>query len=48
MVNDTTVLLDLDGVLVQRAELLDDGRRRVHLTTADSSARSCPACDFRP
>jgi transposase len=42
--NDTTLLLDLDGVSVQRVELLDDGRRRVHLTTADLSARACPAC----
>jgi transposase len=42
--NDATLLLDLDGVSVHRVELLEDGRRRVHLTTADSSARACPAC----
>jgi transposase len=44
LADDTTLLLGLDGVSVQRVELLDDGRRRVHLTTADSSARACPAC----
>ncbi|MGW2939340.1 ISL3 family transposase [Streptomyces sp. NPDC001156] len=44
MDNDATLLLDLDGVSVHRVELLEDGRRRVHLTTADSSARACPAC----
>ncbi|MFF3876601.1 ISL3 family transposase [Streptomyces sp. NPDC001978] len=44
MDNDATLLLDLDGVSVHRVELLEDGGRRVHLTTADSSARACPAC----
>ncbi len=44
MVNDTTLLLDLDGVSVERVERLQDGSRRVHLVTADESARACPTC----
>lgn len=44
MVNDTTLLLDLDGVSVMRVERLQCGGRRVHLATADASARACPAC----
>ena len=44
MVNDRTLLLDLDGVSVIRVERLADGTRRVHLATADTSARACPAC----
>ncbi|WP_053754749.1 transposase [Streptomyces sp. MMG1533] len=38
------MLLDLDGVSVARVERLADGRRRVHLVTADETARACPAC----
>ncbi|MFF3147219.1 helix-turn-helix domain-containing protein [Streptomyces sp. NPDC057927] len=45
MVNDTTLLLDLDGVSVIRVERCEDGGRRVHLATADASARACPACE---
>lgn len=44
MVNDTMLLLDLDGVSVVRVERLADGGRRVHLVTADETARACPAC----
>jgi transposase len=44
LLNDTTMLLDLDGVSVVRVERLADGRRRVHLVTADETARACPAC----
>lgn len=44
MVDDTTLLLDLDGVSVMRVERLQCGGRRVHLATADASARACPAC----
>jgi hypothetical protein len=44
VVNDTTSLLDLDGVSVMRVERLEDGTRRVHLATADETARACPAC----
>ncbi|MEH0420049.1 ISL3 family transposase [Streptomyces sp. B21-083] len=44
MVNDTTLLLDLDGVSVIRVERCEDGGRRVHLATADAAARACPAC----
>ncbi|WP_406224579.1 hypothetical protein [Streptomyces canus] len=42
MVNDTTLLLGLDGVSVVRVESLADGTRRVHLITADEAARACP------
>ncbi|MCZ4102851.1 MULTISPECIES: transposase [Streptomyces] len=44
MVNDTTLLLDLDGVSVMRVERLQCGGRRVHLATAEEAARACPAC----
>uniref|UniRef100_UPI0018E4F0F4 transposase family protein n=1 Tax=Streptomyces triticisoli TaxID=2182797 RepID=UPI0018E4F0F4 len=44
MLNDTTLLLGLDGVSVVRVERLADGTRRVHLVTADETARACPAC----
>ncbi|MBL3671730.1 transposase family protein [Streptomyces sp. M2CJ-2] len=44
MLNDTTVLLGLDGVSVARVERLADGTRRVHLATADETARACPVC----
>jgi hypothetical protein len=39
---DTTLLLDLDGVSVARVERLADGTRRVHLITADETAKACP------
>ncbi|MFF3159591.1 helix-turn-helix domain-containing protein [Streptomyces sp. NPDC057910] len=44
MINGTTKLLDLDGLAVERVERLQDGTRRVHLATADETARACPAC----
>ena len=44
MVNDMTLLLDLDGLAVVRVERLADGSRRVHLVTAEEGARACPAC----
>jgi hypothetical protein len=44
LLNDATLLLGLDGVSVQRVELLAGGTRRVRLVTADESARACPAC----
>ncbi|MCY0924513.1 ISL3 family transposase, partial [Streptomyces sp. H27-G5] len=44
VINDTTLLLDLDGVSVIRVERLEDGGRRVHLATADEMARACPQC----
>ncbi|OAH11068.1 hypothetical protein [Streptomyces jeddahensis] len=37
---DATVLLDLDGLVVERVKRL--GARRVHLITADDQARACP------
>ncbi|MGW1004309.1 transposase family protein [Streptomyces sp. NPDC002520] len=44
MDNSTTLLLDLDGLAVDRVERLEDGTRRVHLVTADEGARACPEC----
>ncbi|MER6528507.1 ISL3 family transposase [Streptomyces sp. NPDC001508] len=44
MDNSTTLLLGLDGLAVEKVERLVDGTRRVHLTTADESARACPSC----
>jgi transposase len=44
LLNDTTLLLDLDGVSVVRVERLADGARRVHLVTAHEAAQACPAC----
>ncbi|MGI5518597.1 ISL3 family transposase [Streptomyces sp. CA-106131] len=44
MDNNTTTLLDLDGLAVERVERLTDGTRRVHLITADETARACPSC----
>jgi transposase len=41
---DATLLLDLDGLAVARVGRLEDGTRRVHLVTADHSARACPVC----
>ncbi|MEV7858648.1 hypothetical protein AB0O86_07350 [Streptomyces hirsutus] len=40
MVNDTTLLLDLDGMPVIRVERCEDGGRLAHLATADASARA--------
>jgi transposase len=42
--NDTTLLLGLDGVSVDRVERLAGGARRVHLVTAEAAAQACPAC----
>lgn len=44
MNNDTTLLLDLDGLAVRKVEHLADGTRRGHLTTTDEAARACPLC----
>ncbi|GAA0671660.1 hypothetical protein GCM10009535_59250 [Streptomyces thermocarboxydovorans] len=44
MLNDTTLLLDLDGVSVTQVERLADGTRRIHLVTTDETTRACPAC----
>ena len=43
MHDDTTLLLGLDGVVVDRVELGPDGCRVVHLSTADAAA-VCPSC----
>ncbi|MFE9611797.1 hypothetical protein [Streptomyces sp. NPDC006012] len=42
MVNDTTLLLGLDGVSVVRVESLADGTRRAHLITADEAVAGLP------
>ncbi|MEU8400743.1 transposase family protein [Nonomuraea sp. NPDC048892] len=47
MVNDTTLLLDLDGVTVTRVVAAADGVQDgpvVHLATADERAKFCPEC----
>jgi transposase len=44
MVNDTTLLLGLDGLAVQRVEVGGAGAPVVHLGTADEQARCCPGC----
>ena len=44
MINDTTLLADLEGLAVDRVERLADGSRLVHLITNDATARACPAC----
>jgi DNA-binding MarR family transcriptional regulator len=41
--NNTTLLLDLDGLAVASVERLEDGTRRVHMVTTDEGARACPA-----
>jgi transposase len=42
-VNDTTLLLGLDGVVVDRVEVDPDGTRVVHVSTIDVP-RACPSC----
>jgi transposase len=42
--HDTTLLLDLEGVAVERVERRADGSRLIHLVTEDETARACPAC----
>ncbi len=47
MVNDTTLLLGLDGVTVTRVVAAADGVQDgpvVHLATADERAKFCPEC----
>ncbi|KJE21583.1 hypothetical protein FF36_04040, partial [Frankia torreyi] len=38
------MLLDLDGMAVERVERLADGSRVAWLVTADEAARACPGC----
>ena len=47
MVNDTTRLLGLDGLVADRVELYPDGFPVVHLSTGDERARCCPQCGIR-
>ncbi|WP_201762179.1 MULTISPECIES: hypothetical protein [unclassified Nonomuraea] len=47
MVNDTTLLLGLDGVAVTKVVAAGEGSQEgpvVHLATADERARCCPQC----
>lgn len=39
-----TLLLELDGLVVQRVERQADGSRLAWLATADETARACPGC----
>ena len=41
---DATVLLDLDGLVVERVERAVDGHRVVYVVTADEAAAACPTC----
>lgn len=43
MYDDTTLLVGLDGVVVDRVELDPDGCRVVHVSTVDTAA-VCPSC----
>jgi transposase len=47
MLNDTTRLLGLDGLAVERVEVDTAGVPTVHLSTADEQARCCPGCGCR-
>ncbi|MFC7280251.1 ISL3 family transposase [Paractinoplanes rhizophilus] len=47
MVNDTTRLLGLEGLVVDRVELHPEGAPVVHLSTGDEQARCCPQCGTR-
>src|SRR6266511_4449410 len=42
--NDATLLLGLDGLVVERVERAADGRRVVYVVTADETAAACPTC----
>jgi transposase len=42
--DDTTLLLGLDGVVVDRVEPSADGCRVVHLSTAEEGSAVCPSC----
>lgn len=44
MDHDTSLLLGLDHLVVERVELESGGCRVIHLVTADSVARRCPSC----
>lgn len=44
MEQGTTLLLGLEGLAVERVELLEDGTRRVHVVTAAEYAAGCPGC----
>jgi len=47
MVNDTTRLLGLDGLVADRVELHPGGSPVVHLSTGVDQARCCPQCGIR-
>ncbi|TDC78148.1 transposase family protein, partial [Micromonospora sp. KC606] len=47
MVNDTTRLLGLDGLVVERVELDATGVSVVNLSTGCEQARCCPGCGQR-
>jgi len=47
MVNDTTLLLGLDGLVVERVELDAAGVPVVNVSTGCEQARCCPSCGQR-
>ncbi|WP_406385244.1 hypothetical protein [Streptomyces sp. NBC_01618] len=48
MFNDTTLLLNFDGVSVGRVKKPAGGRRRIHLATADETAGAWPPAGCSP
>ena len=42
--SDASLLLDLDGLAVERVESDAFGGRVVHVVTADETASACPGC----
>lgn len=47
MVDGSSLLLDLDGVVVESVQRLEDGTRLVHVLTAPEWVGICPACGER-
>lgn len=45
LTNDTTLLLGLEGLAVQRVEVDEGGAAVVHLSTCDAYAARCPSCE---
>ncbi len=44
MVDGSSLLLDLDGVVVESVQRLEDGTRLVHVLTAPQWVGICPQC----
>jgi hypothetical protein len=46
LLNDTTLLVGLEGLVCQKVELDAEGRAVAHLVTADEQAARCPGCEL--